>query len=489
MKAKVLYILTGMLLCMAADAQVMSLDSCRARALRANKQVGMARVQLDVAKNVRKSARTKYLPHIDLAGGYMYSSREISLLSDQQKQTISMMGTAAGSQIMPVANKFITELVQNQALQAQTAQQLAGSLGQMVSGLDGVGQRIVDAFSTNTHNIFTASAVVTQPLFMGGAITAGNRIADISEKIAGEKIDAQENNVIYAVDNAYWTVVSLHHKQTLAGDYLALVKKLDDDVHKMIREGVATRADGLKVDVAVNEAEMAKTKVDNGLSLARMLLMQLCGMPLDSDVTLTDEANEDLGTTVTSEQAAEEAFSHRAELQMLSNAIDIQRQQTKIARAAYLPQVALMGGVFFTNPSVYNGFERKFKGAFNVGVMVRMPLLDWGDNMYKIKAAKCATTLAELAYGEARELIELQVAQCNYRVREASKNLASACKNIERAEENLRCADIGFREGVMQTTDVMSAQTAWMQARTQKIDAEIEAKLAESALQKAVGKL
>ena len=73
--------------------------------------------------------------------------------------------------------------------------------------------------------------------------------------MANVSIDASEQNVLYDIDQAYWLVVSLKQKQRLAESYLKLVKKLDEDVNKMIKEGVATRADGLKVDVKVNEAE------------------------------------------------------------------------------------------------------------------------------------------------------------------------------------------------------------------------------------------
>ena len=314
-------------------------------------------------------------------------------------------------------------------------------------------------------------------------------MADIAEKMADTDIEATEDNVLYNIDNAYWTVVSLRQKQRLAESYLKLVRKLDSDVQKMIKNGVATRADGLKVSVAVNEADMTKAKVDNGLALAKMSLCQLCGMPLDSDVTLADEEKEELQAEPVGDYDTSAALERRHELQMLTDAIELTRQQTKIARAGYLPQVALMSGAVFSNPSVYNSFERKFKGAFNVGVMVRIPVLDWGETMYNIRASKCATNLAELKRSEAQEMIELQISQCTFRVRESNKNLATARKNIERAEENLRCANLGFKEGVMQTTDVMAAQTAWLQAQTQKIDAEIDVKLSETALRKALGEI
>ena len=98
---RLIYILVIFLYAVAdgMSAEVLSLDTCRARALAGNKQIGMSRVKQEMAKNARKAARTLYLPHVDLAGGYMYSSRELSLLSDAQKNMLSTMGTTASGAI------------------------------------------------------------------------------------------------------------------------------------------------------------------------------------------------------------------------------------------------------------------------------------------------------------------------------------------------------------------------------------------------------
>ena len=90
---------------------------------------------------------------------------------------------------------------------------------------------------------------------------------------------------------------------------------------------------------------------------------------------------------------------------------------------------------------------------------------------------------------DAREKIELQLEQCRFKLKEAGKRLQMATKNLSSADENLRCANVGFSEGVMEATDVMAAQTAWQQAQSQKIDAEVEVKLAQVALRKALGTL
>ena len=184
-----------------------------------------------------------------------------------------------------------------------------------------------------------------------------------------------------------------------------------------------------------------------------------------------------------------QAQENRPELRMLGNVIDMSRQTTNILKAGNLPQVALTGGYAVSNPNVFNGFQKKFSGFWNVGVLVRIPLWNWGDVAYKVRASKGATAIANLEMQEARDLIELQVNQTNFKVTEADKRLAMAKKSIERAEENLRTANLGFREGVITPTVVMEAQTAWLQAQSQVIDAQIELKLAQVDQQKALGVL
>jgi len=142
-----------------------------------------------------------------------------------------------------------------------------------------------------------------------------------------------------------------------------------------------------------------------------------------------------------------------------------------------------------TNPSLVNGFQRKFQGFWNVGVLVRVPIWNWGDVMYKVRASKGATSIASLELQEAREKIELQVNQNTFRVNEANKRLTMAQTNIARADENLRTANLGFQEGVISPTTVMEAQTAWLQAQSQKIDAEIDVRLSQVDLQKSLGTL
>lgn len=448
----------------AAPSGTLTLEECREMALKYNKTLAANGAQRVMAEQTRKAARTKYLPHLNVMGGAVFSSREISILNNTQKNTLNNLGTNLGG--------------------------LIGVQDPKVTGaLNAIGQDVTDAFRTNNRAMYMVSAMVTQPIYMGGAIKAANNIADINEKMAADKQDLTRQNTLQSIDQTYWTVVSLRHKKKLAESFLELVKKLDSDVEKMIKAGVATKADGLKVSVKVNEAEMACTQVDDGLTLAKMLLCQTCGLPAESEITLREENADDIVTSGDTESGDTLAFYDRPETRLLQSAVDMSRQATKLARATYLPQVLFAGGYMMTNPNGYDGYTRKFAGVWNAGVVVRIPVWNWMEGAYKVRATKAATTIAQLELAEAEEKIDLQVSQCNFKLAEAKKKYAMACKNVEKADENLRCANVGFKEGVLQTTDVMEAQTAWMQAQSQKIDAEVEIKIAQVNQKKALGVL
>ena len=482
------------LLPMTVGAQrVLTLDSCRYLAISNNKQLGVARTKKEMASNEVKSAQTKYLPHVDAMAGYELMSKEVSILNNSQKTALNNLGTNAMSRMGNNVSDVFSRLVQDGAITPQIAQQLGEQMGVLSSSLAAVGDEfgstIRKAFRTNNRNMFAGSVMVSQPLYMGGSINALNRIAELNETIADDNYDMLLQNVLYEIEATYWLVVSLRQKQKLADSYLNLVKQLHDDVNKMINEGVAIRADGLNVDVRMNEAEMAKIRVDDNLALAKMLLCQLCGLPMDTELTLADEGKEIIPTE--EPQLIDAALSSsRPELRMLQSAIDITEQAQRIITATHFrPQVALTGGYLLSNPNVYNGFEHKFAGVWNVGVIVRMPLWDWHDGRYKLSASRAATTIAKLEHSDLEEKVNLQVEQERFKVREANRRLELSSKHVASAEENLRCATIGFREGVMNLSEVMAAQTAWETAHTQKIDAEIDVKISQLGLRKALGQL
>ncbi len=464
----------------------LNLDSCRALALANNKDLLISNEKISAAHYQRKAAFTNYLPNFSATGAYMRNQKEFSLLNNDQKAALSGLGTNLAGPIQQAATEIATAHPELKPLIAS----LSGKLGAALPALDQAGNSLVDALRTDTRNVYAGALTLTQPLYMGGKIRAYNKITKYAEELAQEQHHGGMQEVIMSTDQAYWQVISLVNKKKLAEGYLKLLQQLDGDVEKMINEGVATKADGLSVRVKVNEAEMTLTKVEDGLSLARMLLCQLCGIDLSSPITLADENMEDIPLLTTDPHFdLSTAYENRPEIRSLELATQIYKQKVNVTRAEHLPSIALMGNYMVTNPSVFNSFENKFKGMWNVGVMVQIPIWHWGEGIYKTRAAKAEARIAQYQLQDAREKIELQVNQAAFKVKEAGKKLVMSSKNMEKAEENLRYATLGFKEGVIATSNVLEAQTAWLSAHSEKIDAQIDVKLTEIYLKKSLGTL
>lgn len=437
-----------------ADPCVMSLDSCRSLAVENNKELRMTDMQRQAAYYNRKSAFTSYLPKVSASGMYMHTGKELSLLSDEQQTTLSHLGDALS---MPALNN--------------------------------VGEGLVDALRTDTRNMAGAAVILTQPIYMGGKIRAYNNITRYAEQIAADKHNMQYQDLIVSVDEIYWNIILLSSRKRLAESYLQLVKTLDNDISQMIVEGFATKADGLSVKVKVNEANVALIQVDNGIEILKMKLCQLCGIPLDTHLVLADEDNEKVSVITSNEIMDGNTWERRPELSALNKSILIYDEKVKVARSEFLPTVALTGGYFASYPSVFNSFEKKFKGTWNIGVAVSVPILTWGDRSYKVRAAKAEAQVARFHFDETREKIELQVSQSRQKVREAHERYNASLSSQEEADENLRYANLGLSEGVIPVSNVLEAQTAWLSAKTNLISSEIDLRLSYLYLKKSLGQI
>lgn len=454
-----------------------SLDSCRQMALQSNKQLMMSRSAIRKAKYQKDEAFAAYLPAIDFTGGYTYNQRELSLLEHDQ-----MLPTQSFN---PRTGKYEYNLVTN----PETGMPIKGPNGQYIPSTVAIIPK--EAMTFDIHNVFAGALTLTQPLYMGGKIVAMNRITRDAELLAESMHQSEAENVVYAVDAAYWQVVSLKAKHELATSYVALLDSLHRNIGIMFDQGVVTKADVLSVDVKLNAARVDLARVENGLVLSRMALAQVCGLPVDTQLSLADEgvSAPDLNAVVATDYNMQEVYSRRPDLEALRIGTRIMDQKSKVALSEMLPNVALVGAYSVSNPNVYNGFQKEFKGAFSAGVLVKIPIWHWGGNYNKYRAAKVDKEMMELRLADARSLVDLQVKQAAFKASEAYKTYNTATSNIASANENLRSANIAFREGMAPTTLVLEAQTAWLKAHSEEIDALIDLRLCDVYLSKCLGTL
>lgn len=500
------------------NGQPLTLEDCREMAIARSKELEQARIQVKMADYDRKIALANYFPNISAKGAYLYNNRDIALVNAEQSARLQNAGTliqgqmneavsGAWQQMSGAMAAKMTELMQaNPAmaleymvspmwknvlgmLQGVDPASLAGMMPNIADPVNAIGQDIDKALHPNLHHILVGAVTVQQPVFVGGKIIYSNQMAALAQDLAASKYDMKYADVVLDVDQAYWQIVSIAEKLRLAQAYADLLHQMEHDVQLSIESGVATESDALQVKVKANEADMMRTKAENGLTLSKMLLCKRIGLPLESEIVLADENLDAVpGVQYEAEKSMEDIYARRPETRSLQLASQIYDRKAKVVRADMMPQVALTANYLLTNPNAFNGIQNTFQGGMLVaGVMVNVPIFHGLEYVNKYKKAKAEASLYRTQYEDARELIRLQVTQQRKLLGEASEKVDMTLSNLESAEENLRKATVGYEAGVVPTNTVLAAQTAWLSAHSEYIDAGIELQMAAAALNKAEG--
>lgn len=448
-----------------ATEHLLTLENCRQMALEDNKQAQIDKENLEAATLMRKAAVANFFPKFSANGAYLYNSEQIHIVPDVL--TLSSGATLSKNGLSTIGSTVIGQLINK--------------------GIGNTYDELYKQLTMDTHHMFAVQVGFVQPIYVGGKVIQYYKLMrsyENIEKIKSHKNDAQ---LIVDVEEAYWRVLSVSEKRKLAHQYAGLIRKLLANVEAAAEEGVATKADILKVRVKLNEAETNVAKAEDGLALSKMALCQLVGLPLNDSIVLDDTGLDEVIIT-NDEVSMDEILSRREELQMLSEAKNMAKAGVKLASAPLQPNLVASANYIATSPNLQNGFNKDFKGFFSVGVVLNVPIAHAND-ILNYKAAKHKARTVELQMEEASEKIQLQATQDKHRVVEANNSLIRAKANISNAEENLRFAQAAYEEGVATSTDLMMAQTAWQQAYSEKIDAAIALRMAELTFRQHTGTL
>jgi outer membrane protein TolC len=468
----------------AGSQEVLSLQECHRRALEANKGLKMSEEKVAEMEAMKKVALWQMLPKLTANGAYTWMQKSTNLLSDDQKEHLSHLGDGIEADIAASIQQdlgglpIIGDAIANALINAINGTSLS-------SYINNAGQSIVDALETDTRNVTAATVTLTQPVYLGGKLRAMYKTAGLLADLSGLEYDKKREETLIGVDEAYWTVVSVKHKKELAEQYAALLDTLNSHVEEMMKAEVATKGDLTKVRVKLNEAQMSLTKASNGLVLAKMLLAQRCGMPLDSQFEVEDTPTSPTNLTKPTVNM-DRVWENRKEMKMLRISDSVAQNAVVIARSTLLPNVVVTGGYLVSNPNLFNGFQNEFAGTFTAGVAVNIPILHPGG-FYALKAAKHKRQEVAYQMEEAKEMIELQVNKVKFELDLAYKKLEQANSDLDNAEENLKLADESFAAGMCSSSDLMAAQTAWLKAESEVIDAEIEIEMGKRYLKQALG--
>jgi len=465
-----------------------TLTECRQMAMDHNKSIAIADESIKAASELKKAAFTQFLPNFSANGTYLWNQKNVSLLSEDKYLPVINYNADGTKNIASSVSNSWTQV--NGTYVPLDANGTPFDPNKNPEKLQWKSTALLpkSELEFDMQNVFAGTIGFTQPIFMGGKIKELYNLAKYSENLAIANKESKSYELMQEVDEAYWRVISVQNKYALALEYRNLLAQMEKDVAVMIETGVATKSESLKVKVKLNEAEVMLMKAENGLNLSRMALNQLIGLELETKITLADTGLDDATEKVELVEA-EPSVENRPEIKALTQMQNISKSNERIMFSRFLPTVALAGNYVITNPNVYNGYENKFGGMFNVGVVAHVPIFHFGEKIHTLNAAKAQHRISTMKLDEAREKIQLQVKQNSYKVIESIKQRNTTQSNMEQAKENLQMATDGFAEGMITSTDLLSAQTAWLSAKSEDIDAAINVKLTNLYLQRALGKM
>ncbi|MCD7710401.1 MAG: TolC family protein [Porphyromonadaceae bacterium] len=437
-------LLTGLLLwgttVKAQEPLVLSQADCRAMALEHNETLQKAENDLRKAELDKYVAFSSYLPSIDATGMGVY------LLNDVEMTKVEEMGMGMAMQMK----------------------------GTYLAGIN-----------------------LIQPIYAGGKIIAGNKLARIGVESADENVRKTRMEVIADADNAYWTYIATRRKIGMLESYCEQMEALYRQVEVSLSAQLATKNDLLRITAKRSEINYQLQKARNGVNLCRLALCNVLGVDFTTEIIPTDTLFETGAAPI-----LDGDISQRPELRLLQKQIDAQEQQIKVTRADMLPTVGLglgysylgnikmkMASVNTTDGSITQ-MSSEFKQGFPLGMLsVSIPILHWGANFKKVKKSKYDLLNARLDFQEKSRLLTIEAQQALQNVSESYLMIETAELGLEQAEENLRTMETYYRNQMATLTDLLDAQSQWQQAESNYIEAQTQYKIYETEYLRTTGRL
>jgi len=333
---------------------------------------------------------------------------------------------------------------------------------------------------------------VQQPVFTGLRLEAGERSARMLEAAAGQDLEKDRAEFVYAVKSAYWGLARAREFEKVIDENIRQVAEHLKDVRAFFGQGLLTKNEVLRAELELSNAEMMRIDARNAAEVALTALDSLIGLPLATDVELTTSAGSQasrIPADATEPAPADEALSLRPEIKAADLRIKASEWGVKAARSGYYPQVFLAGNYYCLRPNPrYLPTLDKFKGTWDVGVSVSFDLWDWGQTRSRAEQARAQLAQAQSARKLLEDQVTLETTQCRLAVSRAKEKVRVAGQAVGLAEENFRVSRERFRQGVALSADVLDAEVALLETRMNRTQADIDLVLAQARLEKALGR-
>ena len=416
---------------MSASAQTYTLTQLKDSALSNNIAIRSARHSIDAAQQQRKEAFSKYFPNVSGTGLWFNADKGMAKMDINPSEYIT-----------PELGASLAQMLPPEAL---------ASLGSPMS-------------MTMMKNGTIAGITAVQPVFAGGQIVNGNRLAKVGEDVSRLQLQLSQKEVERQTEQYYWQLVTLKEKLKTIEAVQALLADIHKDVDVAVRAGVAMRNDLLQVQLRQNDVESNKVKLNNGINIVRMLLAQYCGINSNQFSVKSAEIR-DVSSMQATRQDYDQALQHTTEYQLLNKQVEATKLQRKMEIGKNMPTVGVGAGYNYHN---LLDNDRTFGMIF---ATVNVPISDWWGGSHSIKRKKIEQQKAEEQLADNSELLKIRMQNAWNNVEEAYQQLQIAHRSIEQAEENLRLNRDYYKAGTSRMSDLLEAQLLYQQSLDKRVDA------------------
>ncbi len=422
-----------------------SLSQCKELAIQNNAKIKNAKLEISASEQVKSAANTKYYPHVSASFVGMYAADDLI-----------KMETQGGN--LPVYDGNPANLA--------TATQFAYMPGSNMSLLD---------------NLATGSISIMQPIYAGGRISTGNKLAELGSEINKDKFKIEKYNILLQTEELYRQVLTLQEKMKTIEFFEKFLNNLQNEVNSAQGAGLIGKNDVLKVALKVNELQINKLKLDNGIQLSKEALCQHIGVAFNPNIVLSD-SNQNIQEPNAYYLEASSAISNRFETSLLQKAIKANELQTEMQRGEYLPEFAV--GAMFRGVNVMD------KTNFNALLVANLsiPISGWWEGSYKIEETKIREEITKNTARETNELLTLQISKAWKDLNEAYKQIELGKNMLAQADENFKVNESNYKVGNQSLSDFLEAQATLQQSQEQLSEFNSNYQLALTKYLQAIGK-
>ena len=317
------------------------------------------------------------------------------------------------------------------------------------------------------HNNYSAEAALSQNVYAGSMVRKQQEAAKLQKAIARLGEELTTDNIVYAADVSYWTLAANESLLYISQEFVLIVKELDGIVQKRFDEGAISKTDLLMVKTRLKEAELQESTRQMNYQTAMQSFKIMMGVPLEEKWVIIDSIQKPV--IVPGLQPLEVALKRRADYQIAVQDFNLTKQQTKIIRSKYLPQLAVGVKETWGTPLINVSGDEKF--ATVAFAKLSMPIFNWGEKRQYVKQNRTMETSKELAMSKVEDQVKEELANAWVKLNENWKQVEIANSTLEIARENLKLNTFSYNEGKLPILDVLSSQATWLQAYTNVVSA------------------